>query len=397
MSTSNKIDPSEIDKEINLLKFPKDPKTYEYNPTEFEYVDIIESSRHIVKEFCYKPLNIKMAVKTIRIPQNRYQDDEKNDKLVRLKKELTNFRTLSCHPNIVDFYGLCFNDGEALICMELMDMSLYDLYLVVHDREEKFPEEILGYVAAQVLEALGFCKSKNFIHRDVKPKNILLNTKGEVKLCDFGEARILKDSLASTFVGTIAYWPPERFETNKPVKEISTIPQQEQNALTDEDVFRYDVRSDIWSLGITLAETAYGKLPFVNDNGEEISRENNRQENIVTIQHCILSTKTDELVQRCFGDNYSGDFIEFVNMCLEKLDKRPKFDGLMKTKFYQKFRENVKQKDMAAFIKNYEEDDASESNQETTQKSKHDNNVWSQTEPASTRERPSKSQPWPTI
>uniref|UniRef100_A0A914DKR0 mitogen-activated protein kinase kinase n=1 Tax=Acrobeloides nanus TaxID=290746 RepID=A0A914DKR0_9BILA len=267
----------------------------------------------MVKEFCYKPLNIKMAVKIIRIPQDRYQDQDNDEKVKKLKKEIANFRTLSIHQNIVDFYGLCFNDTDAMICMELMDMSLYDLYLVVHDEKKKFPEKILGYVTVQVLEALGFCKSNNFIHRDVKPKNILLNNRGEVKLCDFGESRILKDSLASTFVGTIAYWPPERFEANKPIQEAI----QNQN---EEDVVRYDVRSDIWSLGITLAETVYGKLPFTDDKGASISHDNNTnngQENIVTIQHCILSTKTDELIQRCFGTFYSADLTEFQDSSMD--------------------------------------------------------------------------------
>uniref|UniRef100_A0A914CZQ4 mitogen-activated protein kinase kinase n=1 Tax=Acrobeloides nanus TaxID=290746 RepID=A0A914CZQ4_9BILA len=199
------IPPSNLDDKLNELQF-----VYKYDPKDFEFVDIIESSRHIVKEFLYKPLKIKMAVKTIRIPINRYENNESDEKLTRLKREISSFRQLSHHPNIVNFYGLCFNDGEAMICMELMDLSLYDLYLVVHDKKEIFPEAILGYIAVQVLEALGFCNANNFIHCDVNPKNILLNTKGEVKLCVFGEARILKESLASTYVGTIEYWPPER-------------------------------------------------------------------------------------------------------------------------------------------------------------------------------------------
>jgi serine/threonine protein kinase len=168
-------------------------KIYDYDPNHFIYVDIIESSRHIVKEFHYHnvPLLVKMAVKTIRIPRNRY-DNERDDKIKRLTQEITTFRALSHHPSIVNFYGLCFNNDEAMICMELMNMSLYDLYLTVHDTNGVFPEKILGYIAIQILEALGFCKSKNIIHRDVKPKNILLNLNGEVKLCDFGESRILK-------------------------------------------------------------------------------------------------------------------------------------------------------------------------------------------------------------
>uniref|UniRef100_A0A914E4Q6 mitogen-activated protein kinase kinase n=1 Tax=Acrobeloides nanus TaxID=290746 RepID=A0A914E4Q6_9BILA len=292
-----------------------------------------------------------MAVKIIRIPTNRY-DNERDEKIRRLKQEITTFRTLSHHPNVVNFYGLCFNDGEAMICMELMKMSLYDLYLIVHDKNGGFPEKILGYIAIQIFEALGFY------------------------------------SLASTFVGTIAYWPPERFSSNNEIEKGN---------------FKYDVRSDIWSLGITLAETAFGSLPFLDENGQPIMRDNNRQENIITIQHCIMNTKSEELIQRCFGETYSSDFIDFVNLCLEKLEKRPKFDKLRETEFYSRFvqKGNVKKEDMANFIKLYEEDDvltdAAENITEVKEsKQQRDRNFWSHTEPSPTKERPSKSKPWPT-
>jgi serine/threonine protein kinase len=181
-----------IDEDINQMIFPGVDKKYTYNPKHFRYIDIIESSRHIVKEFIFDPLKLPMAVKTIRMPQNRYQEHENENDVKKLKLEVKSFRQLSHHPNIVNFYGLCFNDEEAMICMELMDLSLYDLYLVVHEQKEKFPENILGYITVKCLDALGFCKKHNLIHRDVKPKNILLNNQGEVKLCDFGESRILK-------------------------------------------------------------------------------------------------------------------------------------------------------------------------------------------------------------
>uniref|UniRef100_A0A914EI72 mitogen-activated protein kinase kinase n=1 Tax=Acrobeloides nanus TaxID=290746 RepID=A0A914EI72_9BILA len=283
------------------------PKIYDYDPNHFIYIDIIESGRHIVKEYQYHnvPLLVKMAVKTIRIPKNRY-DRERDDKIKRLTQEITTFRTLSHHPSIVNFYGLCFNNDEAMICMELMKMSLYDLYLTVHYKNGVFSEKILGYIAIQILEALGFY------------------------------------SLASTFVGTIAYWPPERFSSNTEINEGNFK--------------KFDVRSDIWSFGITLAETAYGSLPFLDENGEPIMRDN-RQENIVTIQRCIINANSEELIQRCFGETYSKDFVDFVNSCLEKLEKRPKYDKLRETEFYSRFiqKENVKQEDMANFIKQFEE------------------------------------------
>uniref|UniRef100_A0A914DXC4 mitogen-activated protein kinase kinase n=1 Tax=Acrobeloides nanus TaxID=290746 RepID=A0A914DXC4_9BILA len=92
--------------------------------------------------------------------------------------------------------------------MELMDFSLRDFYMKLDENNQKspenkrnFPEELLGYVVVALLKALVVCKSQNIIYRDVKPDNILLNLNGAIKLCDFGESRILNESLASSLAG----------------------------------------------------------------------------------------------------------------------------------------------------------------------------------------------------
>lgn len=140
-------------------------------------------------------------------------------------------------PYIVGFYGAFNSDGEISICMEYMDGGSLDLVL---KKVNRIPEPILGKITEAVLKGLNYLhKRHQIMHRDIKPSNILINTAGEIKLCDFGVSGQLIDSMANTFIGTRSYMSPERLEGN-----------------------RYTIQSDIWSLGLSLAEMALGRYPI---------------------------------------------------------------------------------------------------------------------------------------
>lgn len=153
----------------------------------------------------------------------------------------------------------------------------------------------------------------------------------------------LLESLTSTIVGTIAYWPPERFQADMTVNE---------------NEFRYDVRSDIWSLGVTIAETAYGRLPFIASANESVTGGENDLQGMVNMRHCIMNVDTNELVGRCLADNkgralYADDFHKFVLACLEPLDNRPRYEVLKTKPFYLRYSGVVNEARMAEYLNQY--------------------------------------------
>ncbi|KAI9205950.1 kinase-like domain-containing protein [Polychytrium aggregatum] len=138
---------------------------------------------------------------------------------------------------IVSFYGAYLDESDVAICMEYMDLGSFDH---IYKKVGPVPEDVMGKITYSVIKGLVYLyDGHRIIHRDLKPSNILMNSKGEVKIADFGVSGQLVNSVANTFVGTSAYMAPERIQGG-----------------------RYSVRSDVWSLGITLLELAMGKFPF---------------------------------------------------------------------------------------------------------------------------------------
>ena len=150
-------------------------------------------------------------------------------------------------PFIVDFYGAFFQEGAVYICMEFMDGGSIDkLY------GDGIPENVLRKITLSTTMGLKSLKDEhNIIHRDVKPTNILVNTRGQVKICDFGVSGNLVASIAKTNIGCQSYMAPERISSGG-IAQAGANPGGGT----------YSVQSDIWSLGLTIIECALGRYPY---------------------------------------------------------------------------------------------------------------------------------------
>ncbi|XP_039257658.1 dual specificity mitogen-activated protein kinase kinase 1-like [Styela clava] len=216
-------------------------------------------------------------------------------------------------PYIVGFYGAFHNDSEISICMENMDAGSLDQVL---KKAGKIPEPILGKVSIAVLHGLRYLReTHNIIHRDVKPSNILVNSRGEIKLCDFGVSGQLIDSMANTFVGTRSYMSPERLQGAP-----------------------YSVLSDIWSLGLSLIEMAMGRYPIppptkrdidgmFGPNAASFVPDAPRPMAIFELLDYIVNEPPPQLPR---GVIFSDEFCDFVEKSLEKNPQdRADLKGLM--------------------------------------------------------------------
>lgn len=183
---------------------------------------------------------VVMAMKEIRL-----ELDEAKFAAIIMELDILH-RCLS--PYIIDFYGAFFQEGAVYICIEFMDGgSLDNIY------GDGVPENILRKITYGTVQGLKTLKEDhNIIHRDVKPTNILVNTRGQVKICDFGVSGNLVASIAKTNIGCQSYMAPERISGGG-------MSQAGTGGGT------YSVQSDIWSLGLSIIECAMGRYPYPPD------------------------------------------------------------------------------------------------------------------------------------
>ncbi|XP_012999351.1 dual specificity mitogen-activated protein kinase kinase 5 isoform X3 [Cavia porcellus] len=239
---------------------------------------------------------------------------------------------------IIGFYGAFFVENRISICTEFMDGGSLDVY-------KKIPEHVLGRIAVAVVNGLTYLWSLKILHREneiskskhkpdmvvhaynpstreaeageslqvqdqpglqnVKPSNMLVNTRGQVKLCDFGVSTQLVNSIAKTYVGTNAYMAPERISGEQ-----------------------YGIHSDVWSLGISFMELALGRFPY-----PQIQK---NQGSLMPLQ--LLQCIVDEDSPVLPVGEFSEPFVHFITQCMRKQPKeRPAPEELMGHPFIMQF------------------------------------------------------------
>ncbi|KAJ3375616.1 MAP kinase kinase (MEK) [Allomyces arbusculus] len=272
-----------------------------------DLADLGHGNGGAVKKVIHRPTGRIMARKTLFI--DRTAGNVLEAEAERLKKQVVlELQILhQCHsPYIVTFYGAFVHQGEIFICMEHMDLgSLDHLYRKLGCIEEP----ALGKITVDVLEGLIYLYLQHrIVHRDVKPNNILVNTAGEVKLCDFGVSGEAINSLVKTFVGTSQYMSPERILG-----------------------LEYSVTADVWALGISLMELAMGRFPFPPE-AEDVSKLS-----VVDMLQFIVN----EDIPPLSTDHFTPPFVDFVSACLIKdARKRPTPSQLNQHKFVEFSRVN---------------------------------------------------------
>src|SRR5579859_5342961 len=182
------------------------------------------------------------------IPENLAGDPKSLERFTREARAAS----LLNHPNICTIHGIEDNNGHPFIVMEKLDGESLKQGISGHAMQI---ERVLD-VGVQVADALVASHAKNIVHRDIKPANIFLTPSGQVKVLDFGLAKLVHNigteddagadnSLTAVGVipGTAVYMSPEQARSE-------TV----------------DARSDLFSFGVVLYEMSTGKKPFTGAN-----------------------------------------------------------------------------------------------------------------------------------
>ena len=229
-------------------------------------------------------LGRKVAIKFL--PPGSTADEQAKKRLVREAKAAAQLD----HPNICSVYEVSEEDGHSFIVMQYVDGET----LARRIRNGPLEPSLALDMAVQVVDALAEAHSHGIVHRDIKPQNIMLTTRGQAKVMDFGLARVIRQELPLETEAKTASLLSE------PGMIVGTIPYMSPEQVKGESV---DARSDIFSLGCVLYESVTGKAAFA------------RQSAVETMA-AILKDEPPSPVE--IGSNITREWNQLIKRCLEK-------------------------------------------------------------------------------
>lgn len=154
------------------------------------------------------------------------------------------------HPNITHLYSFIPKEDTYWMIMEYVEGKTLEDWLKIH---QKITHQLAASIAVQILDGLEHAHRKGIIHRDIKPANVMINEDGEVKIMDFGIARIRNAQRITSHgksVGTLEYMAPEQIQGHEG-----------------------DERIDVYAVGNILYEMLSGSTPFQSDTDYRLMKD----------------------------------------------------------------------------------------------------------------------------
>ena len=259
------------------------PATSVLNRIRFDDLRVVEElgkgSQGKVRKVQHKETREVFALKTLTLSTEAGNADATRQ---MLQHELVRIAAVQ-HQNVVTSHEAYFRENKLFILMELMDAGTVAQVLKLRGRG--FPATRLAFVTRDFFTGLAHLHQSDVIHRDIKPGNLLANSKGEVKISDFGVAGTGGQRLHETGVGSAPYMSPERLN-NQP----------------------YSMLCDVWSAGLTVAELCIGSYPFGDCKGN-------------LFQLCMMFQDYTAAPKWDLATGEATDLLkDFVRQCMRRVD-----------------------------------------------------------------------------
>ena len=218
-----------------------------------------------------------------------------------IQQETSLMRLVNKSNYVIKYYGSYYSRYSNTIWLILEYCSSGSAVDLMLSMGRTLSEVEVSTIIEMVLKGLMYIHKLNLIHRDIKGANIMLSEDGYAKLGDFGIGiQITDDEFRTSQKGSPHWMSPQVILNNK-----------------------YDMKTDIWSLGITCLELVEGEPPFSDLNPDEVME-----------QVAKNPPKAENIID---PKEHTKDFINFVNLCLEiNPNKRPSADILIKHPFIKK-------------------------------------------------------------